>query len=100
MTKEDIIRMAREAGWQTGTAYDDCRECSNFDPERFADLVAAAVRNQTWTRKHWTDYERAIEAAEREACARLCELKSVSEYFDRPQTPMDCANAIRARGQA
>lgn len=73
MTRDDIIRMAREAGlWPAVT------DTFPSEVERFASLVAAA---------------------EREECARLCELKSASMYFDRPQTPMDCANAIRARGQ-
>ena len=66
MTRDDIIRMAREAGF--------------FDPEltqvlpsveRFAALVAAA---------------------EREACAKVCEY-----YFS--HGARDIADAIRARGQ-
>lgn len=72
VSRDEIIQMAREAGL--------------FEPyagnptdllERFAHFVAAA---------------------ERRACAELCELKSMRRYFDRPQTPMDCADAIRARG--
>ena len=73
MTKEELIRMAREAGvtlthflvnhdtdWTLHPAF-----------ERFAALVVAAERNRTWTQEHWTEYERSIAAAEREACAKL-----------------------------
>ena len=66
MTKDDIIRMAREAGPLTQGPFDDwCK--------RFATLVAAA---------------------EREACAAICE----EEEELRDHTPFDCALRIRARG--
>ena len=57
MTKEDIIRMAREAGIEA-EADTLCRYEGFVEPlERFAALVASA---------------------EREACAKMCE-----EYFER-----------------
>ena len=66
MTKDDINRMMREAGPLTKGPFDDwCK--------RFANLVAAA---------------------EREACARVCE----EEEELRDHTPFDCALRIRARG--
>ena len=70
MTREDIIRMAREAGiarWHT-----DLKKWV-FDPglERFAALVAAH---------------------EREACAKVCE-SYIAEGIGR-----EMAEAIRARG--
>ena len=66
MTKDDIMKLAREAGPLTKGPFDDwCK--------RFADLVAAA---------------------EREACARVCE----EEEELRDHTPFDCALRIRARG--
>ena len=78
MTREDIIRMAREAGLVGGPVYAK-------GLERFAALIAAA---------------------EREACAKLCESLPL-EWEDQPNiaqtelaTMMDCALAIRARGQA
>ena len=46
MTKDDIIRMAREAGWGQAKPHDDCRSCGVFDLERFAALVAAAEREE------------------------------------------------------
>ena len=79
--KEDIIRMAREAGMTV------CRDEWVFGEmlERFADLVAAA---------------------EREECAKMCENMTL-EWEDQPSiaqaelaTMMDCALAIRSRGPA
>lgn len=63
MTKEEIdilwhkaMRLSIEDGDQ-------------FTRYRFAELVAAAERNRIWTQDQWTEYERSIAAAEREACA-------------------------------
>jgi hypothetical protein len=69
MTREDIIRMAREAG--TPGAWD----LNWFDPylERFADLVAAH---------------------EREECAKFCDEQYVFYGFDHV-----FAAGIRARGE-
>ena len=70
MTRDDIIRMAREAG------FGHIAEAGYWHPlfERFANLVAAA---------------------EREACAKVC-----GEVGEHPSlTPRHCAEAIRARGQ-
>jgi hypothetical protein len=63
MNREDIIRMAREAG--------------SIDSEEVIETVYAAFA-----------------AAEREACAKVCEAADKSTH------PADLADAIRARGQA
>ena len=102
MTRDDIIRLAQEAGLLNQTAPGVIWSCpvpSDDYPdriERFAALVAAA---------------------EREACAKVCEEKK-SKYEERASKPdnardidpevariakMTCdfnANAIRARGEA
>jgi hypothetical protein len=74
MTRDDIIRMAREAGMLAvsfnRTSGDTELSAYTLELERFAALVAAA---------------------EREACADLCE-----GHYDTAQA----ARAIRARGQA
>jgi hypothetical protein len=65
MTRDDVIRMAREAGG------------FNITPaflERFATLVAAA---------------------EREACAKVCEERGPARVL----SGEDCAALIRARGE-
>ena len=68
MNRDDIIRMAREAG----LIRDDSTAArllpgTELYPELnvFASLVAEHARNRTWTQAHWTDYERSIAAAER-----------------------------------
>ena len=81
MNRDDIIRMAHEAGAYEPTNEDDWA-FELVDLERFAALVAAA---------------------EREACKKACiELKQFGAeamfgpYWDR--ACVDCANAIDARG--
>jgi hypothetical protein len=80
MTRDDIIRMARESGIGPVYGYESI--------ERFAALVAAA---------------------EREACAKLCEEQRNMEWV-RANIPLithdpantmasKCAAAIRARGE-
>ena len=91
MNKEDIIRMAHEAGFTgpvpadgyMGLAYDR-REGGETGGslERFAALVAAA---------------------EREACAKVCETYEVASIKNDAHNTAKifnhCAAAIRARGQ-
>ena len=81
MTREDIIRMSGEATW-----YADQREFGleinewwQVRDERFADLVAAA---------------------EREACAKVCDIfaKHVG-YEDAQEATSICATAIRERSK-
>ena len=69
MNREDIIRMAQEAGFlpQANPAMPQLLE-------RFAALVASA---------------------EREACAEVCD-----DLWEDDGTAYECAEAIRARGQA
>ena len=89
MTQDDIIRMAREAGLapiysgcdvpNVSCAYEDWDE----ELERFAALIAAA---------------------EREACAKVCDAvaKKMDDEGEGPTGYIawvaDCAAAIRARG--
>ncbi len=57
-------------------------------------MAAEAERNRTWMQAHWTEYERSIAAAEREACAKVAEWEPCMT-----NTPKRIAAAIRARGQ-
>ena len=87
MTREEIIRMALEAGMsfnqsleEFNTPFCDGVHCEEF--ERFAALVAAA---------------------EREACAKVCE--DEAEKWEGDDGPIStearlCAINIRARGHA
>tara|TARA_R110000868_G_scaffold407212_1_gene688435 strand:+ start:268 stop:501 length:234 start_codon:yes stop_codon:yes gene_type:complete len=76
MTRDDIISMAREAGFESNSLGMTYTSGSLLDLlERFSELVAAA---------------------EREACAKVCEPQ---EQHDDPLTAWKIAGAIRARGQ-
>jgi hypothetical protein len=88
------IEMAREAGFNLEHGFLLRVTGIDEDLERFADLIRADERNKTWTPREWTEYERSIAAAEREACERAIE--ELLPDADRG----DCAAAIRARGQA
>ncbi len=73
MTRDDIIRMAREAGGYRAAPTDKALLLlSESHLERFANLVAAA---------------------EREECAKVCE-----EWGAFNKIAAECAEAIRARG--
>ena len=99
MTQDEIIRMAREAGMTVFVIE---------SLERFAALVAAHERNRhAWTQEHWTEYEHAIAAAAREACAKVCEELKVDPSRSKNKTPdlaynlaaHNCAAAIREIGE-
>jgi len=100
-----LIEMAREAElvyWMSNLArtkgrwWMDAGEPGE-ELERFAELVRADERNRTWTQEHWTEYENSIAAAEREACAKVCETEwsNVAERM----YGEECAAAIRARSK-
>ena len=76
MNRDDIIRMAREAGFSDITQLELNVEwtCVESEIKHFANLVAAA---------------------EREACAKVCEAEG--ERVD--ASWVSCAAAIRTRGQ-
>ena len=95
MTKDDIIRMAREAGFLIDT------HSQKYQPncilsthgliddnlQRFANLVLA--NNPPQSSMAWQEGYEAGKQAEREACAKVAEEHTM---------PSELANAIRARG--
>jgi hypothetical protein len=80
MTREDVIRMAREAGANPSHNPDkwDIWNIRDTDLERFAALVAAY---------------------EREECAKLCEdeIERIRPLYS--VTAENCTKVIRARGE-
>jgi hypothetical protein len=64
----------------------------------FEALVRADERNRTWTQEHWTEYERSIAAAEREACAKVCYELPWKDMGHIPSN-LAFAAAIRARSK-
>jgi hypothetical protein len=122
MKREDIIRMAREAGW-SGIYSKPLMSIAMQEDDflRFAALVAAE-KEQQMIRDGWrqcaegqrtTQHCGLLDAAvkdEREACAKVCE-KQIKSYLSKQYTtdPLgglrerfaaeQCAAAIRARGE-
>ena len=107
MNREDIIRMAREAGFQFPNDYDLTEPTNRL--ERFAALVAAAERekvaawmmSQGYATGHGDtikdllkELEWQIAEREREACAMVCDGMDHNGVM----IAADCAAAIRARG--
>lgn len=79
MTYKEIVFMARQAGCEESWG-GDCFRFSEIELERFAHLVAAA---------------------ERECCAQLCENQDETDTryrYDYRRGVLDCADAIRSRG--
>ena len=107
MTREDIIRMARECGNWSGQAV----EMNDVGLERFAKFVAAAECNKVaqWmiARSYATGHGDTVEdllkelaqsvrEEERELCAQVCE--PPTQHND-PLTAWQIALAIRSRGE-
>jgi hypothetical protein len=112
MTREDIIRMAREAGLSNDFGHLGYPYLPEL--ERFASLAAAAERNKVaqWmiARSYATGHGDTVEdllkelaqsvrEEERELCAQMCD-----EIANKPSNmvlgvALDCAAAIRARGE-
>lgn len=75
MTQEEIIELARQAGYQHPDAVGQCEDFAYFDLEAFAKLVAEK---------------------EREACIAICADQARSAYWEGADA---CEALIRARGQ-
>ena len=112
MSREEIIKLARQAGAIFGNMEEAAAVAPIF--ERFAALVAAAEREKVaaWmmARGYATGHGDTIEdllvelewqvrESEREACAKVCE-DIDTEYEGQDVLATWCAAAIRARGQA
>jgi uncharacterized protein YicC (UPF0701 family) len=105
MNRDDIIRMAREAGIYMGGHPMNPLNVYLGDLERFAGIVAAAERERIKESnapviKTINEHIKALEEArkaEREACAKVCD--QVGDR-DRDSHAYDAAAAIRARGQS
>jgi len=91
MTQDEIIEMARQAGFVV-THIGDPIGTNYTMIEAFANLVAQEVRDRIMfgSRDDWV-------LAEREACAKLCEEAGTVEQWDGLS---EAADRIRARGEA
>ena len=90
MNREDIIRMAREAGFNVEQGYLLRITGIDEDLERFAALVIANHPPQSFMT--WQEGYEAGKQTEREACAKACENKNTLLQWP------TYAAAIRARG--
>lgn len=116
MTRDDIIKMAREAGAELNSDLPDW-SFEDDQLESFAAIVAAAEREKVaaWmiARGYATGHGNTIEELlqeldwqvreqEREACAKVCDAVQKKNEDDGAYMweARNCAAAIRARGQA
>lgn len=100
MNRDDIIRMAREAGivWNDHTVVGSSENLL----ERFATLVY----EHTWKDAALAATRTVVDAAvlaEREACAKVCDLEFAAcwhaDALSQAKEAKRCAAAIRARGE-
>jgi hypothetical protein len=110
MTQDEIIKMLRNSGaivTPIGFVTEPPTLTVVDVMERFAKLVAQHTLSNI-DPSNFMSYQEGMKAgrlAEREACARVCDsLEEQCEKLLVPDekwpTPSDCANIIRARGQA
>lgn len=113
MTRDEVIRTARDAGFRTGNI-----TLSSGDPlpfvappsattcivelERFAALIEDAATEKANERANasWASMCEKMVAAERDACAQVCELRRTGGNIREDIEAKRCAAAIRARGES
>jgi hypothetical protein len=83
MTRDDIIRMAKEAGIEF---------FNSTDPEFYGREYCEA-----WIEEQHA-FAELIAAAEREACAQVCDKRSIEDSWEGCYADQ-CAADIRARGE-
>ena len=86
MTKEEIIELARQAGFDIGM----WEKLSDDD-----DVFGYGIDG---THENLEAFARLVAEKEREACANICETLELPEWPDKVRQPL--AQAIRAMGQA
>lgn len=79
MTKEEIIRLAREAG-------------AEFAELPMTDAIVFSVEDRAWNSAALHRFAALVAAHEREACAKVCD-----EQFGVERIAQECAAAIRSR---
>lgn len=90
MTKEDIIKLMREAGFVVGVSVE------HWGDVPFAKLCHPTPTSAALYRMLELLVSRAV-AAEREACAKVCDVLAVHPEYASDITKV-AAQAIRARG--
>ena len=92
MNRDDIIRMARAAGWSgLVITYND--PTGKADWQMVKERLTVPVTMEQIER-----FAALVTAAEREACAKVCDKLGDHEAGDSCEAMYRCASAIRARG--
>lgn len=97
MTRDEIIRMAREADMDIDDDLNTWGAIITAEPadlERFSALVIAASKPETAIAEAYRCGYEAGAIAARDACIALCE-----EHWKHNGSAIECADAIRARGE-
>jgi hypothetical protein len=95
MTRDEIIRMAREAGMRSTFVCADPNACPD-DDECCHKNVPEGLHGRPETIEHFANL---IAAAEREACAKVCASFDLAPSKPTSYTIRKQVEAIRARGQ-
>ena len=98
MTREEIIELAKQAGFADYELDDGTTHAFDKRYEAFAKLVAKHTLLNT-DPNSFMSYQEGVEVgrlAEREACAKVCDS---FQARDVGMQPAECAGAIRARGE-
>lgn len=83
LTRDDVIRLAREAGFEVG------RDAGGeYVAPQHSDSVGTLVR-----------FAALVAAAEREECASICDAHTVDDVLVGVSIAQSCAAIIRARGE-
>ena len=84
MTREQIIALAREAGFE-------------FTSTNHLKLSGADWHTEEWVHEYLERFAALVAAAEREECARLCDVEIARVKPIYSVTAENCAKAIRSR---
>ena len=91
MTEEEIIEMARQAGWSgIYTQWAEPTGEADWSPYKVSLTVPV-------TMEQIEAFAKLVAEHEREACAKIAETLELPEWPDKVRQPL--AKAIRARGQ-
>ena len=90
----DLVEMGWRYGYDAGRAVEQALDKKAENARELGlDYEPAQHHSKAWPPSHWTDYERSIAAAEREACAKFAD-----QYMrDLEGKSFGVGDAIRAR---
>lgn len=93
MERDEIVKMAREAGWPI-------TDGSALIESLGALIDVATKKANERANASWASMCEKMVAAEREACAKVCESRRTGGNIREDIEAKRCAEAIRARGES